>query len=340
MIYFWKSKKTIKLCIFAIVCIQIFIIANLVNKISKIIKTSKVLSATNVIDDKKSMVSIPNSDFKYYFGLEPSKINVETRYWSNVDVFQTINSDGLNERRDYSVEKPKNTYRIIVLGDSVTYGVFVDTKSNWTEVLEDQLNTKTCLDHAKYEVINLGVSGFDMPYTIKRYIDIGKKYNPDLIIWYESGSDLYRDYERMYPLIKSCQDEIKSKNNNNSLSIPERSLCWGRAQEEINRDSSLEASVKKASSWMEYFLNATDGARVVIVPSQYTNEHYKQLILDVKNRYPNLYLSDTIHGIDMQNETIFNANELHPNEKGHKLIADNIYKYIMLNKKLGTSCNN
>jgi lysophospholipase L1-like esterase len=337
---FRKAKRIIKLCIFVIVCIQLFVITNLISKISKAINNSKVLSATTVVEDKKSLVGIPSSEFKYYFGLEPSRTNVEMRYWNNVSVYQTINSDGLNERRDYDVEKPKNTYRIMAIGDSFTYGVFVVTKSNWTEVLEDQLNATNCQDHTQYEVINLGVSGFDVPYTIKRYTDIGKKYNPDLIIWYESGSSLYRDYEKMYPLIKSCQDEILSKNNNISLSIPERSLCWGKAQEEISRETSLEASIKKASNWMEYFLNATNGTRVVIVPSQYTNEHYKQLILDFKNKYPNLYLSDTIYGIDMPDETIFSANELHPNEKGHKLIAGHIYKYIMSNKELGIPCSN
>ena len=58
------------------------------------------------------------------------------------------------------IKKNKDTFRIITLGDSFTFGMYINTKDNWTELLEDKLNSDMgCKNISMFEVINLGVGG-------------------------------------------------------------------------------------------------------------------------------------------------------------------------------------
>ena len=72
----------------------------------------------------------------------------------------------------------------MTLGDSFTFGVYVNTEDNWTELLEDKLNSikNICPNTDHFEVINLGVGGYDIEYAAKRYINRGKVYNPNIIL--------------------------------------------------------------------------------------------------------------------------------------------------------------
>ena len=70
------------------------------------------------------------------------KVIEKVNEWGPNKGTYTINNDSLNERFNYSENKDKNTFRIITLGASYTYGLYVDTKNNWTEILEDILTLK------------------------------------------------------------------------------------------------------------------------------------------------------------------------------------------------------
>jgi hypothetical protein len=55
----------------------------------------------------------------------------------------SINSYGLRDR-EYSVEKPPNVYRIVMLGDSTTLGWGVPEEQTVAKILERELNTASC----------------------------------------------------------------------------------------------------------------------------------------------------------------------------------------------------
>ncbi len=68
------------------------------------------------------------------------------------------NSMGLRGARDISINKPPNTYRILCLGDSVTFGFGInDEKQIFGSVLEKELNSLEL--KKKVEVINGGIGG-------------------------------------------------------------------------------------------------------------------------------------------------------------------------------------
>jgi len=93
------------------------------------------------------------------------------------------NKYGFRER-DFVVPKPSDVFRIMVLGDSLTWGAGLDEKERYTNLLELYLNDYFSNQNLKkrIEVLNFGISGG--PTTVER--DILKNYKdlvqPDLII--------------------------------------------------------------------------------------------------------------------------------------------------------------
>ncbi|MFP6621168.1 MAG: GDSL-type esterase/lipase family protein [Pirellulaceae bacterium] len=110
----------------------------------------------------------------------------DERYgWKNIPGWQattigqplSINSRGLRDR-EYSDEKPPGTRRILVLGDSYTWGYGVGDKEIYTEVLETLLQEK----YPHYEIINAGVSGWGTDQQYLFLLQEGLNYSPDLVI--------------------------------------------------------------------------------------------------------------------------------------------------------------
>ena len=73
-----------------------------------------------------------------------------------------INSKGLRDK-EYSYSKPDATFRILIIGDSMTAGLAVSREKLFTEVLEQRLND---MKNGSYEVINAGVPAISVVEVI------------------------------------------------------------------------------------------------------------------------------------------------------------------------------
>ena len=89
----------------------------------------------------------------------------------------TINSKGLRDR-EYPYEKPAGTKRILVLGDSFTWGYGVADNEVFTEVLEADLQGR----QPRFEVLNTGVLGWGTDQEYLYLVNEGLKYSPDYVI--------------------------------------------------------------------------------------------------------------------------------------------------------------
>lgn len=101
-----------------------------------------------------------------------------------------FNADGIRSDREYDIPKPENTYRILVIGDSLAYGYHVSLKNTFARSLEDILNTNPP-DGKTVEVINLGVIGYDARQIYMRLIEKGMRYEPDMVIYFHWLDDSY-----------------------------------------------------------------------------------------------------------------------------------------------------
>jgi lysophospholipase L1-like esterase len=105
-------------------------------------------------------------------------------------VESTHNSKGLRDE-EYPYQKPEGTYRILVLGDSYTYGGSVQQYEAFPEILESLFKR-----HGSFEVINAGVIGYGITQETLYYETEGYKYEPDLVMlvfFHNDLEDLVKD---------------------------------------------------------------------------------------------------------------------------------------------------
>jgi len=91
-----------------------------------------------------------------------------------------INAQGQRDDVDRPTAKPKDVYRIVVLGDSFTFGGKAPLDQTFPRSLERKLQR---LDGSRrYEVVNLAVPGYNTEQEMLRLREEGLAYRPDLVV--------------------------------------------------------------------------------------------------------------------------------------------------------------
>jgi lysophospholipase L1-like esterase len=82
--------------------------------------------------------------------------------------------------RDFKTPKPPDTYRVMVLGDSLTWGAGLAVEERYTAIAENLLSS--AFPQKRFEVLNFGISGG--PTTKERDIlqEFQQEVEPDLIV--------------------------------------------------------------------------------------------------------------------------------------------------------------
>ena len=107
-----------------------------------------------------------------------SDVKIIDKKWFKENV--QINSLGLRDR-EFSFNKPKNTFRILILGDSQTLGHGIDRlEDTYPKKLEKKLNQKSSSIH--FEVINASDSGWNTDTQLYKFLEYGLKLDPDLVV--------------------------------------------------------------------------------------------------------------------------------------------------------------
>ncbi len=125
--------------------------------------------------------------------------NFTARWTHEGNGLVSINADGLRDRH-YEINKPDNTYRIVVLGDSFAEAIQLDAdKTFWSEI-ERRLPNCEALAGKNIEVINFGDGdyGTAQAYTTLKHKAL--KYQPDLVLLeIFTGNDLVNNSQALSP---------------------------------------------------------------------------------------------------------------------------------------------
>lgn len=89
------------------------------------------------------------------------------------------NQQGLRADQDYAIPKPAGIRRILMLGDSFTFGPFVDNHQLASAQLQTLLNRATTAD--SLEVINAAMSGWTLIDQLEYLREKGLRLQPDLV---------------------------------------------------------------------------------------------------------------------------------------------------------------
>lgn len=90
----------------------------------------------------------------------------------------SINSMGLRDN-EYTLEKPEGRVRVLMLGDSLTFGWGAPVEGTTSKVLERLLNSNS---GTQYEVINTGVGNTNTAMQTAFFVHKGYKFQPDVVV--------------------------------------------------------------------------------------------------------------------------------------------------------------
>jgi len=308
--------SVIDLVLLVLIIIQAHKIINIIQQKTK----SKYITTL-----KKNNLVFDSQNLRYFFEPKPNTTEIDNPDWLGYSVKYTYNNDALHERFDYREQKHISTYRIISLGASYTFGQYVDTKDNYSEILEDTLNSRIrCTDINHFEVINLGMRAYDIAYIVERYSKRGVKYQPDLVIWFLDEGNFIRVNEYILPieerLAKEGVPEFDSKNNKylkNEIAI-----------REFNNTYSTSAILNYQKNALNKFGQYYEG-RLLLLSFPSLSNQYKTVISEFANHRQNIYYLEKL--TDIPNISDYHLVEGHPNKAGHRKIARDIFDHLLIN---------
>jgi lysophospholipase L1-like esterase len=140
---------------------------------------------------KKQLVDTRGDQLGDIVRLHPdNKIVYELRpHTKGIFVGQQISINSLGMRdKERSLEKPPGVFRILALGDSHTFGWGVRQEETWPLVLEDLLSQND--PSRKFQVMNLGVPGYNTVQEVQAFSTKAEALNPDLVIINYCNNDM------------------------------------------------------------------------------------------------------------------------------------------------------
>lgn len=264
--------------------------------------------------------------------------------WKNIPNWQattigkplSINSKGLRDR-EYPHQKPAGTKRILVLGDSYTWGYGVGNTEIYTEVLERMLANES----SPYEVINAGVSGWGTDQQYLFLVREGLKYSPDLVIVSHFINDLDEIlHTKMYGLQKPIFTLQGNQLILSNVPVPKPSL----QNQGIVQTTNPLMITKRLFETMRDECNKQDCQLLImqfgafVFPEQEETIRLRSLITTVFPKIKDVFYLDLDGEFERANllapELIGDNRDNHWDAHGHRKTAEILYRFLQENQLL------
>jgi lysophospholipase L1-like esterase len=263
-------------------------------------------------------------------------------------VTMTINSQGLRDR-EFSLQKEPGTYRIMILGDSMTVGWGAPVEATYPKVLEQRIaDSRSRASVPRVEVINTGVGNYNTCQELAYFRDRGLKYEPDMLVlgFYindaeptpkPSGGFLSR-HSYLYVVASSFLDGL------NRMAAQKESFAdyyRGLYQPEqpgwqACRKALLELHRLCSDNGIKF--------RVLLIPElhspaeNYPFEEVHTLIKDIgrEHGFGVIEVRQAMEGVDPPRLWV-SAGDAHPSALAHRIIADELFDALSADFPWNTS---
>ena len=252
-------------------------------------------------------------------------------------------------------KKNQNTFRILVLGDSSTFGLTVNSFSKlYHSLLEEKLN-KDFNQNINYEVINGGVPGYTSYQGLNIYKYKFAKYEPDIVTFYFGINDIAAHFHLNDKQIMSARantsDTIKKIKNY----FLEKSAFY-RLLTKIVLNINIKTYKKVRRVSLEDFgkniiemneLSKKNGTMLLLISPLMNNDRflkkeiryeypYRSILESTAKQYNILLLSiDRLtERSNIPNKIFFN-DDVHLNEQGHVILMEALLYYLKKYTNLG-----
>jgi len=253
----------------------------------------------------------------------------------NRTTIQTINSGGFRGR-EYSVEKPEEVYRIVVLGDSFTFGLGLNDNETFSYHLEQLLNEKN-ISGKRFEVLNFGVSGYNTVQEVAMLKMKALKYLPDMVIIAHQGNDIEDICEIKEMEQKLYEKHLVEHDFINNTFFTESAYFYHKSLElyysKIGKKSFDEVfQIVQVPMQELYNLSLSQNFSLMIVhfPVGYREREQSEWLSNFSTRNGICYL-DLIDAYKTKNlySEILHPKDTHPNPYANRFFAEYLFDKMM-----------
>jgi len=243
-----------------------------------------------------------------------------------------INSDGFRDH-EYSIEKPNNTFRIIVLGDSIAFGWGLNISDTWLKQLERKLNNIDSDIH--FEVLNFGVPGYNTLQEVEMFKEKGIKYKPDLIIVQFLHNDIMNGSRIQELNVIEIQKLNKSFPNLSKEQIFSYAVINASKlyEEELN-NKPFEETWKIVNDSLHELINLTVKKNIhlmIIAWDIFNSSRQMDALKELVNEY-NFYLmdlQDSVYPKYDYSKMILHPKDQHPSKFACNVISDELLEKML-----------
>ncbi|MFH0912747.1 MAG: SGNH/GDSL hydrolase family protein [Candidatus Omnitrophota bacterium] len=323
-----------------------------------------------------AFVSLGNNDI-VYFSLPSQRIrfiygrNPRGYFDKDNAVDHVTNSSGFRGK-EFLIQKPKNTFRMVFLGDSFTFGEGVKFEGTYPEVISSLLGQKYSSLPVNFESYNFGVGGYNTTQSLYVLRNIAMKVNPDIVVLGYTLNDaepqlFYRDAKtgmvarrpREHYVPEGIGNSIPPDNLLYNLRISR--LLWqlcenrSRTRETFKYYNSL--FLETSSGWIESrnalheFISLCREQNIpcyiLLFPVLYQlNDRYPfwhiHSLIQKEAQSKNAFFIDLLlylKGLDEKGLWVY-PNDQHPNEKVHAIAAGALAEKIASNPDIDAKIRN
>jgi lysophospholipase L1-like esterase len=271
--------------------------------------------------------------------------NLHTRsHVQGADFELIVNSKGLRSPELPFYKVPKE-YRVLCLGDSITYGHGVDYSYCYPQQLKDLL--QGAYADRKISVINGGCPGYSLWQGMQLYKSLGSKYRPDLVIlgfiYADTGYEWKSDSQRalhnpflrfLMPLLYKSELYLFLRNTKISLENPE-----GLPPEDFEFKTQRVPLSEYRALLTEFarLVNAAGGKVIFLNLAKSSPDpfdfyaQYRASLKEIAEGTHNYYIDMDELFTARRSENLF-LDRIHPNAQGFTLMAQAIFNLIKENK--------